>query len=368
MRSTPPASPPVHNWPVAAAALHEARAFLRACAGEPVAVACDSDVDGLAAAVLVERTLEALGARPRVVPARRGEHIHHASMQARVRTAARLVVLDMGSRPAPIMPGLPTLIVDHHDASLGVPPGAVVVNGYDAPPVAPAAVLAYSVCAPLAPLDGSEWLAVLGAIADLGSAADFAPLVGAPGAKSAFTAAASLLNAARRAPHPMPEVALELLRRADSARDVTSGRFAETHTLERMRDEVRAELDRCGRVAPRVGGGAALIRFSSAAQVHPLVAVRWARRLRPLVVIAANDGYLPGRTNFAVRCDTGVNLVAWLRQLPFEPGPEGEYANGHPRATGGSLTPGDFARFLRAAGLAHALDAPAEGGGDRAPA
>ena len=52
-------------------------------------------------------------------------------------------------------------------------------------------------------------------------------------------------------------------------------------------------------------------------QVHPLVAVRWMRRLRDLVVIAANDGYRPGRVNSAMRTTADVNLVDLLRGLPL---------------------------------------------------
>jgi hypothetical protein len=94
-----------------------------------------------------------------------------------------------------------------------------------------------------------------------------------------------------------------------------------------------------------------LIRFASGAQVHPLVAIRWSHRLRPRIVIAANDGYLPGRTNFAVRSAGDIDLLAWLRARPFRPSPRSEYANGHARATGGSLSTIDFDRFLTAIGF-----------------
>src|SRR3712207_8625605 len=59
------------------------------------------------------------------------------------------------------------------------------------------------------------------------------------------------------------------------------------------------------RSAPQMlGAGVALLRFASPAQVHPLVATTWARRLAPRMVLAANDGYLaPGVVNFAVRGD-----------------------------------------------------------------
>lgn len=341
------------GWPVAPAAIEAARDFLRSATGQ-VALACDSDVDGLSAAVIVERTVQALGAAAVVLPVRRGEHVHGAAMISRISAAGpdRLIVLDMGSRPEPILPGLPTLVIDHHDARGGLPPGAVVVNGYDRPPVAPASVLAFTVCRPLHhALESSAWLAALGAVADLGSSSAFADLIGFRAAGDAWRRATSLLNAARRASQPDPRIALELLRQSKSVRDVISGSLPGTQALEYLRDEVRREIDRCARVAPRVAGEVALIRFSSAAQVHPLVAVRWARRLRPRIVVAANDDYLPGRTNFAVRSAAEADLVAWLRSLPFEPSPGAEFANGHARATGGSLTSADFDRFLRAAGF-----------------
>jgi single-stranded-DNA-specific exonuclease len=113
-----------------------------------------------------------------------------------------------------------------------------------------------------------------------------------------------------------------------------------------MRLAVAAETDRCSRVAPKVMGDAAVIRFSSGAQVHPIVAIRWARRLHDRIVIAANDGYLPGRTNFAIRSAGDVDLIAWLRDRPFTPRDPGEFANGHRRATGGSLSHADFERLV----------------------
>jgi hypothetical protein len=71
----------------------------------------------------------------------------------------------------------------------------------------------------------------------------------------------------------------------------------------------------------------------------------WARRLAPRPVIGANDGYLPGRVNFSIRGGEG-DLRALLHAALPEVG--GEYAHGHARATGGSLTPPDFARLLGA--------------------
>lgn len=103
------------------------------------------------------------------------------------------------------------------------------------------------------------------------------------------------------------------------------------------------------RLPPRIAGDVAVIRFSSPAQIHPLIATRWAPRLAPKIVIAANDGYLPGRVNFAVRSASQVDLLALLRGLGLGR-VEGEFANGHPRATGGSVPPHEFERVLAALG------------------
>ena len=340
------------SWPVDERALEQAQQFLSGCAGLRVTVACDSDVDGLTSAVIVERALHELGAQISTLPVRRGEHIHSPSMRQRVRARdpERLIVLDMGSRPEPVLAGPPTLIIDHHDAARGLPPDALVVNGFNREPVAPTSVLAFVVCSKVSAMRDAAWLAALGAVADLGSAASFDNLLAVKVGVTHARKAAALLNAARRAPNPDPIVALETLRAAAGVADITSGRLPAAQRLEQMQAEVRSEMERCSRVPPRKSGRTALIRFSSGAQVHPIVATRWSGRLRPLIVIAANDGYLPGRTNFAIRSADEVDLLGWLRGLPFQPADAAEYGNGHARATGGSLTHADFERFVELLG------------------
>jgi single-stranded-DNA-specific exonuclease len=66
------------------------------------------------------------------------------------------------------------------------------------------------------------------------------------------------------------------------------------------------------------------------------------------VVLAANDGYLPGRVDFAVRGGT-ASLPATLRAALRDVG--GDVAHGHDRASGGSLGAADFERLLTAFGL-----------------
>ena len=120
--------------------------------------------------------------------------------------------------------------------------------------------------------------------------------------------------------------------------------------LEAAKSEWRAGFDAAVRTAPVVRDGVALIRFASPYQVHPLVATTWARRLAPRLIVAANDDYLPGRVNFAVRGGpAGADLRRVLRAAL--PGVAGEFAHGHDRATGGSLTPAQFESLLAGLGL-----------------
>jgi hypothetical protein len=90
-----------------------------------------------------------------------------------------------------------------------------------------------------------------------------------------------------------------------------------------------------------------VIRVRSAAQVHPLLAVRWKVRLAGRIVLVANDDFIPGRVNFVVRTTLPIDLLAWLRSLPLGAvGPD--FARGHPAASGGSLTHEEFGRLLGA--------------------
>ncbi len=335
------------DWPADAEAIDAARRFLDDLSGR-VVVAAHNDADGLSAAAIVLRALAARGVAAEPLPARRGEHVHQDAMRARIAALVpdALIVVDMGTRPGAILRGLPTLVIDHHDGTAGTPVGAVIVNGYDRPPVAPSSVLAYLVCRHISEVQRAAWLGAFGAIADLGTAAPFAPLLEVEVRGNAWSKAVALVNAARRAPEDDALTALRVLQRAEGVHEIAAGHVPGVDRLHAFRKAVQAEVERCSRVAPKHLGDAALIRFSSTAQVHPIIATRWSRRLAPAVVVAANEGFLPGRVNFAVRSSSDVNLLAWLRDLPFTPSPGAEYANGHPRATGGSLSPEDFDRFV----------------------
>jgi single-stranded-DNA-specific exonuclease len=215
------------------------------------------------------------------------------------------------------------------------------VSGYGADPETTTAALIRRLC-PAQP----AWLAAVGAVGDLGDRGFALPeCVGAP--RTAVRRLVPLVNAPRRGPDPAAvRTALALLVEQDDPKAaLADSRIAE---LEEARDAWRSAWEQVRRTAPRVGRGAALVRFTSPFQLHPLAAQMWSRRLAPRPVIAANDGYLPGRVNFSVRGGEGDLRGLLQRALP---GMEGEFARGHPRATGGSLSPAEFERLLAALDL-----------------
>lgn len=80
----------------------------------------------------------------------KGENVHQQGAMAPVEAVApaSLIILDQGSRAGePILPGVPTLIVDHH-ASENFPEGAEVVSSYGHEPMATTSMLAYLLCEP----------------------------------------------------------------------------------------------------------------------------------------------------------------------------------------------------------------------------
>ena len=353
------------NWPAPLAALEAARKLFAnwAARSARVIIAPHGDADGLAAGVIVIRALERLGSTPLIALPGKGEHVHTLAMRGRLAAidADALVVLDMGSRAGPIVEGLPTLVIDHH-ASPAIPDAAVLVSAAGCEPVAPTGVLAFLLLRPIAPIEDLAWLTVVATFGDLNTAESIAPELDGVAAgirKSHIARTVSLLNAARRAGDYQPQVALDVLLMARDPSEIARGSVPGVAKLEACRRQVMAELERVKRVPPKLAGNIALIRFSSAAQIHPLVATRWAGRLAPAIVIAANDGYLPGRVNFALRTTGNVDLLAFLRGLGLG-AVEGEFANGHPRATGGSIPPHEFARMLSALGYpASIANAPA---------
>jgi single-stranded-DNA-specific exonuclease len=282
------------------------------------------------------------------------------ALRARGEGAERAVLLNRGRTPfgadPPLPPGpaavldwgvrglsRPGVIVDHHASETRPRADQVLVSGYaEGRPVSTAVLMRRVV--PEAP----AWLAAVGAVGDYGDPALKLPECrGVP--RTAVRKLVPLVNAPRRLPDGPVRLALQLLVEHGDPRDLLKDPRVEE--LEAAKAEWRAGFDAAVRTAPIVGDAVALLRFASPYQVHPLVAGTWARRLAPRVVVAANDGYLPGRVNFAVRGGPpDADLRTLLRDaLPGAIG--GEFANGHDRATGGSLTPDEFDLLLAGLGL-----------------
>ncbi|NOJ93776.1 DHH family phosphoesterase [Corallococcus coralloides] len=341
------------HWPAPEAAMDQAREFLEACRDKHVLVVPHTDVDGLTSGVLMLRALQSLGARPTARLPGKGEDVHHPGFLERLGASSTeaLVVLDMGSRAEPLLPGVPTMVVDHH-ASEVFPPGARVLTAYGHPPVANTSLLTYVLTSSFIVPGPLEWLAVLGTVADLGADAPMPFLRDAlrRAKRSSVTEAVALLNAARRSSRFAAPLAMQVLLRAGSATDIAEGRVPGVDALRDCRLEVQREVARCAKTPPRFAGNLALLLFSSEAQVHPLVAMRWVQRLPDQIVVAANTGYLPGRVNFVLRSREPVDLLALLRGLDLPP-MGGSFAHGHSRATGGSLPPADFLRLMDALGF-----------------
>jgi single-stranded-DNA-specific exonuclease len=313
---------------------------------DAVAVVPHTDADGLAAGAIALRA--------------RGEAAVDAILLGRGETPfgagaalprGPLAILDWGIR-ATAPPGL---IVDHHapEAALRAgrvanDAGALAVTSYGEEPETPTAPLMRRIVP-----DAPAWLAAVGAVGDLGAAGWSLPECAGAGPKTAIKRLVSLVNAPRRLPDGPVRSALALLVEHDDPRAaLEDDRIAE---LEEAKATWRAEFERVVRTAPKmVGEAVALIRFSSPAQVHPLVATTWARRLAQRMVLAANDGYLgAGTVNFAVRGGAGDLrrvLRAALAEQDVSAAPE--FAHGHDRATGGSLELPAFERLLE--GLAAA--------------
>jgi hypothetical protein len=245
-----------------------------------------------------------------------------------------VALLDQGVRPF----ARPGVLIDHHAPEVepdAAGEGVVVVTSFGEQPETPTAPLVRRVLG-----DGPAWVAAVGAVGDLGDAGfDLPECAGAP--RAPVKRLIPLINAPRRLAAGPVRTALALLVEHDSPADALAD--PRIRVLERARQEWRGVFDRVVRTAPRFHGDVAVLRFCVPFQVHPLVATAWARKLSPRPVLVANDGWVPGRVNFAVRGGNG-DLRRMLRAAL--PDADGDLGHGHPRATGGSLPPGEFDRLL----------------------
>lgn len=313
----------------------------------------DSDADGVTAGVVWQIALERMGREAvRVVPDRERSAWTEGN-RARVAAAEpdRLFVMDLGSREEPVLDGVPTCFVDHHRPE-GVPPGDTLVSAYTWDPVPNTSLLVWELFRPLVDVDDVDWIAAIGTISDLGERAPF-PMLAA--AKKRHTAkylkeATTLVNAARRASSYDPDAAARALLGHEGPRALVASTSVEVETMRAAREEVNAEMNEAKKAAPVFSDRVALIRIASKCQVHPLIAQIWRTRLPKYIVIAANEGYLPGKVNFSARATGATNVLEFLRSIEIPEG-EGSYGNGHDQASGGSLPVSRWNALLDAMGF-----------------
>ncbi|WP_210530412.1 DHH family phosphoesterase [Rubellimicrobium arenae] len=311
------------------------------------------DADGLSAAAVLARSLRAAGRSVDVRITGKGESPWAPEFRRELEQSvpAGLLVTDLGVRAAEILPGTPTVLIDHHVPS-GIPANSTVVSGNGWKPEPTSALLAYWCAQAVGPADDLLWLAAMGLVGDMADDAGFPELAEAQAryGKTAIRDAVSLINAPRRTARGDPTAALALLLRCDSPKDLLKGGHPETAELHAAKAEVAAAVEAARRIAPKVRGDVALIRFHTACQIHPLIAQQWRGRLKDKIVIAANTGYREGWVHFAARTAAGTDLIAFLA-AHRPPGAGDEYGNGHVQATGGALRPKDWNAFIAGIGF-----------------
>ncbi len=306
------------------------------------------DADGLSAVAILARVLERAGRAADIRLVGKGENPWSDALRTELakRAPGGLFVADLGIREGDILPGVSTVLIDHH-VPTGTPGSALVISGNGMEPEPTSALLAYWCAQAIGPADDLLWLAAMGLIGDMAEGAGFSEMTLAQAryGKTALRSAVSLINAPRRSSAADAGPALTLLLKCSSPKELMSGVHPETEQLLAAKEEVKQELAIAKRAAPKVRGEVALIRFSSPCQIHPLVAQQWRGRLKDKVVLAANTGYRPGWIHFAARTATGRNLITFLAE--HKPaGADENYGSGHVQATGGALRPRDWNSFV----------------------
>lgn len=364
----------------------------------------DKDADGLTSGSILQKTLVLLGLPEDLIAAhlvRKGSNVHEESERQAMAAhePAYIFVLDQGSckSAAPVIDDdgcSRALVIDHHWAGPDgddFPAGAEHVTASHSPPVATSSLLTYHVCAALhADVAGRcDWLCVMGTHGDLGNALKWEPPF--PDMRATFKAhtkkalneAVSLLNAPRRTSAYDVPGAWAALVAAAGPKDLLAN-----PTLLAARAEVNAEVARCARAPPKFSadGRVAVVRIRSAAQVHPVIATRWAGTLQSArleIVLVANDGYLPERVNFSCRVarsargpdrERPVDIIEVLQGYadraldPTLRARLGEsFARGHKEASGGIVPNAEFEELMAVLEIGKKPEGEGSGGSGSSP-
>ena len=310
----------------------------------------DADADGLPAGALLVRALHAAGYTRVTAEARRkfeNAWMPEVHARLRARNPQALLLVDLGARPDDVLPGVPSLLIDHH-APFGTPPDAVLLTSYGSEPTATSGLLALWCAQAIAPAlaDELQWMAGISLLSDLGDKAPFAELTES---KTRFGATAlkdltGLLNAPRRTAQGDASEALDLLLRGASPKQILKGDDPALSALKIAKAEVAEALAIARKAPPRfstkwtdeLGADIIMVRIDTPCQVHPLVAQIWRPRFPKAVIFGVNVGFRPGYVHFAGRAPKGVNLVQFLRNHT-PAGADSTFGGGHDQASGGAL-------------------------------
>ena len=346
---------------------------------------------GLSSGAILHHTLTSLGLPSELISVHfppKGSNVHDEMTRETVaeKSPAYIFVLDQGSRKSgPLYKEAHTcLVVDHHFAEEGgFPEGADYVTAHDCPPVATSSLLTYNICLPLHPdlEDKISWLATLGTHGDLGNSLKWQPpfpdmtATFKKNPKKAINDAVGLVNAPRRS------AAYNVAAAWDAVISVDGPKPLLTNT--KLRDaqfEVKQETEKWAHVPPKFSRDAtiAVLTIKSAAQVHPVIATRWAGFLKSdklEIVMCANEGYLPGKVNFSCRVakharardgDQKVDIISTLESIVADD-PDlrsrlGEsFARGHKEASGGIVNTQEWEEFKKLMGVGESARRKPEG-------
>lgn len=376
-------------WPAPEDQMAKAREIIKECAaaGKKTLIVPDKDADGLSSGVILYRTLQLLGLDPDLITIhllQKGNNVHSESERQLMAESepSYIFVLDQGSRASgPVIDNPHTaLVIDHHHATAtDFPRGSFHVTACNSPPVATSSLLTYTLCNPLHESVSSQtdWLCIIGTHGDLGNTLKWAPpfpdmtTTLKTYTKKLLNDVVSVINAPRRtATYDVISAWTALLSAIHPSEILKNTR------LRAARDEVNAEVERCTHTAPKFSadGKVALFRIQSEAQVHPVIATRWAGHLNSKaleIVMVANEGYVPGVVNFScriARCARGreeaVDIIRSLKEYASLV-PEGDeaaetktqrtplierlgdnFARGHVQASGGIVSAEHFEELV----------------------
>nr|OQO20731.1 hypothetical protein B0A51_12765 [Rachicladosporium sp. CCFEE 5018] len=400
------------RWPAPTAQIERAREIMLECAlsGKKTLIVPDKDADGLSSGAILRHTLILLGLRENLIDVHllsKGNNVFDDVERARMLAyyPDYVFVIDQGSRSGPPIIDKPHtgLVIDHHFATeADFPKDSDHVSACHSPPVATSSLLTYLICEPLHDEVRAkcDWLAVVGAHGDLGNTLKWEPPFPSMTdtfkkyTKKLLNDIVSLVNAPRRT------ATYDVISAWDSlATTEVPSSVLKSPRLLAARQEVNAEVERCTHAAPKFSadGKIAVFRIRSEAQVHPVIATRWAGHLQSKaleIVMVANEGYVPDKVNFScriARCargrETAVDIIQTLKGYAAMSDPVGgeaesvdidaekrpfierlgdNFARGHVQASGGIVGVEEFEELMRIMQVGVKVDKP--GGEGKSPA